>query len=151
VQAAGGVVSVAAPFEALAGDDLYNLRRDAEGVPYNRAARLRAPAPSAAQAASVYVMLLNAGATNLGAWLQHGGRSIRVVNGAGQGLTEVQARYKEPTAVAQSEIIVCAGAIELGVPARLVAPGRGASTIRPTPGGLATWLTLEQARMELSI
>lgn len=151
VQNAGRSVTVAAPFDALAGEDLYNLRRDAEGVPYTRAATLKAPASNAAQAASAHVMLLNAGATNLGAWLQHGGRSIRVVNGAGQGLTDVQARYKEPTTVAQSEIVVCAGAIELGVPARLIAPGRGASTIRPTPGGAARWLTLEKAQLEFGL
>lgn len=151
VQAAGRGVAAAAPFDALAGEDLYNLRRDAEGVPYTRAATLKAPAVNAAQTAFVHAMLVNAGATMQGAWLQHGGRSIRVVNGAGQGLTDVQARYKEPTTVAQSEIVVCAGAVELGVPARLIAPGRGASTIRPTPGGCAKWLTLEQAQVELGL
>lgn len=151
VQAAGGAVAVAAPFDTLAGEDLYNLRRDAEGVPYTRAATLKEPAAGAAQAAYVHAILLNAGATNLGAWLQHGGQSIRIVNGAGQGLTDVQREYKEPTTIAQSDIVVCAGAIELGVPARLIAPGRGASTIRPTPGGTARWLTLEQAQMELGI
>jgi len=151
VQGAGGAVAAAAPFDVLAGEDLYNLRRDAEGVPYTRAATLRTPAPNAAQAAALHVMLLNAGATHQGAWLQHGGQLIRIVNGAGQGLRDVQARYKEPTTVAQSEIVVCAGAIELGVPARLIAPGRGASTIRPTPGGGARWLTLEEAQAELGL
>lgn len=53
--------------------------------------------------------------------------------------------------IGQSEIVVCAGAIELGVPAKLIAPGRGASTIRPTPGGSAWWLTLERARVELGL
>jgi len=147
----GGAVAVASPFDALAGEDLYNLRRDAEGVPYTRAATLKEPAASAAQAAYVHVMLLNAGATNLGAWLQHGGQSIRVVNGAGQGLADVQGGYKEPTTVEQSEIVVCAGAIELGVPAKLIDPGRGASTVRPTPGGSARWLTLEQTQVELGL
>jgi hypothetical protein len=149
--AAGDAVAVAAPFDALAGEDLYNLRREAEGIPYTRAATLKAPPASAAQAAYVHVMLLNAGATNLGAWLQHGGRSIRVVNGAGQGLTDVQGRYKEPPTVAQSDIVVCAGAIELGVPARVIAPGRGGSTIRPAPGGSTRWLTLEQSQAELGL
>ncbi len=151
VQATGGTVPVAAPFDALAGEDLYNLRRDAEGIPYTRAAKLKSPARSAAQAAYVHLMLLNAGATNLGAWLQHGGQSIRIVNGAGEGLTDVQARYKEPTTVTQSEIVVCAGATDLGVPGRLIAPGRGASTIRPTPGGGSRWLTLEQAQLEFDL
>ena len=47
-----------------------------------------------------------------GRWLQHTVDRSGIVNGAGQGLTDVQARYKEPTTVAQSEIVVCAGAIE---------------------------------------
>src|SRR5262249_8280408 len=125
--------------------------RDAEGVPYTRAAMLKAPAPSAAQAASVHAMLLNAGATSNGAWLQHGGRSIRVVNGAGQGLMNVQARYKEPTTVVQAEIVEWAGAVELGLPPRLIARGGGASTIRPTPGGSAMWGTLERALVEFGL
>lgn len=151
VQGAGGAVAVAAPFDALAGADLYNLRRDAEGMPYTRAATLKAPAPNAAQAASLHVMLLNAGATNHGAWLEYAGQSIRVVNGAGQGLSDVRARYKEPPTVAQSEVIVCAGSCNLGVPARLIALGRGASMVRPAPGGGARWLTFEEARVELGL
>ena len=151
VQTTGGAVAVANPFEALAGEDLYNLRRDAQGVPYNRAATIKEPAPNAAQAAYVHVMLLNAGATSEGAWLLHGGQSIRVVNGAGQGLTVLQGGYKEPTTIPQSDIVVCAGAIDLGIPAKLIAPGRGASMIRPTPGGSSKWLTLEQAQKELGL
>ena len=96
-------------------------------------------------------MLLNAGATSRGAWLQYRGHSIRVVNGAGEGLTDVKGRYKEPTTVEQSEIVVCAGAIELGVPAKLIAPGRGESTIRPTPGGGSKWLTTKRAQEELGL
>jgi hypothetical protein len=151
MQSAGGAVTVSAPFDALQGDDLYNLRRDAQGVPYTRAATLKTPPSSAAQAAYIHVMLLNAGATNVGAWLQHGGQSIRVVNGAGRGLADVQGGFKEPTTVAQPEIVVCAGAINFGVPAKLIAPGRGASTIRPTPGGGARWMTLEQAQVDLGL
>ena len=149
--AGGGAIAPATTPDAMAGEDLYDLRRDAEGLPYTRAATLKDPAPTAAQTALVHMMLLNAGATKQGAWLEHGGRSIRVVNGAGQGLADVQARYNEPTTVSQSEIVVCAGAVDLGVPATVIALGRGASTIRPTPGGGATWLTLEQARVELAL
>ncbi|MFZ0928496.1 MAG: hypothetical protein WAN11_07840 [Syntrophobacteraceae bacterium] len=147
----GGAAAVAAPFDTLAGEDLYNLRRDAEGVPYTCAATIKAPGTNAAHAAFVYMMLLNAGAKSEGAWLLHGGKSIRVVNGAGQGLTVLQGEYKEPTTVPQPDIIVCAGAFDLGVPAKLIAPGRGASMIRPTPGGTAKWLTFDQAQMELGL
>ena len=151
VEADGGVVQVSAPFDALDVEDLYNLRRDAEGLPYTRAATLKAPLPNATQAASTHVMLLNGGATKLGAWLQYRGQSIRVVNGAGRGLKDVQAQYREPTTAMKSDIVVCAGAFELGVPARVISTGRGASMIRPTPGGGAMWLTFDQAREALGI
>lgn len=148
LQSTGATVGIPATPDALSGDELYNLRQDAEGVPYTRAATLKAPAPNAGQAALVHTMLLNAGATQRGAWLEHGGRSIRVVNGAGQGLADVQSRYKEPTTVPQPEIVVCAGAIHLGVPATIVPSGHGASVVRPAPGGGARWLTLEEAHAE---
>lgn len=147
---AGHTSAILPNSNVLTGGDLYDLRRDAEGVPYTRAAMLKAPTQNAAQAAFVHLMLLNAGATQHGALLHYGGRSIRVVNGAGKGLTQVQEQYKEPTPT-QAEIVVCAGAIDLGVPAKLIASGRGMSTIRPTPGGGARWLTFEQARVELAL
>src|SRR5438309_2658924 len=87
-QGAGHLVNAAAPFDALEMDDLYNLRRDAEGIPYTHAADQKVPAADAAQAAYVHVVLLNAGATQEGAWLRIGGRSIRIVNGAGPGLND---------------------------------------------------------------
>ena len=138
-------------FDSLLGEDLYNLRRDVEGVPYTRAATLKVPAGDAAQTAFAYAMFLNAGATIQGAWLEYKGRSIRIVNGAGQGLEDLKERYKEPPTVTQSEIVVCAGAIDFGVPGKLIASGRGASTIRPAPGGDARWLTLETAQAEFAL
>jgi hypothetical protein len=65
----GGRISPNASPDVLAGDALYDLRRDAEGVPYNRAAVLKAPASGAAQAAFMHSKLLSAGATQDGAWL----------------------------------------------------------------------------------
>jgi hypothetical protein len=149
--AAGDTVAVQVPFDTLAGEDLYNIRRDAEGIPYTRAGTLKEPPPNAAQSAYMHMTLLNAGATNDGAWLRHCGKSIRIINGAGQGLADIQGRYKEPPTLMQPDMIVCAGAIDLGVPARVIAPGRGASTIRPAPGGSIKWLTIEQARVELDL
>jgi hypothetical protein len=148
---AGCSASVAAPFDSLEGGDLYNLRRDAEGVPYTRAATLTAPDSSASQAAYAYMILLNAGAMHLGSWLHYGGLSIRVVNGGGQGLTDVQGRYKEPPAATQPDIVLCAGAKRLGVPPKIVPTGYGSSTIRPAPGGSAKWLTFEEAVGELGL
>ena len=139
------------PSSALGVEDLYNLRRDAEGVPYDRAARKNEPSPDAAQAASAHLRLLNANATCKGPWYEHDGRVVRVVQGAGQGLSVLRERYAEGPAVEQPDVVICAGAVDLGVPGRLVESGRGHSVVRPAPGGDARWLTLEQAHEELNL
>lgn len=151
MQADGGVVPTTATPNAWVGEDLYKLRQDAEGIPYYRAARKKEPDPAAAQTAFAHMILLNAGATFQGPWLEYAGHAIRIVNGAGRGLMQVKEEYKEPTIPLQPEIVVCAGATELGVPAKLIAAGRGTSMVRPSSGGVARWLTLDQARTELAI
>lgn len=105
----------------------------------------------AAQAAFAHAMLTDAGATIHGAWKLHAGRSVRIVNGAGRGLADVQATYREPPSVVQSEIIVCAGALDLGVPAALIATGRDKSVVRPDSADQACWYTLDQAREEFGL
>jgi hypothetical protein len=137
--------------DALGATDLYNLRRDAEGRPYTDAAQLKAPHPTAAQAACLHLKLLAAGATQRGAWLDLRGRSIRIVNGAGQGLTTVQSQFKEPATAPQADIVVCAGSIDLGVPGPLISHGRATSIVRPSGGGTAKWITFEQATTEFGL
>jgi SIR2-like domain len=133
------------------GEELYDLRRDAEGVPYNRAAKQKGPSPEAAQAALAHLLLTQANATREGAWYRLNGKTIRVVHGGGQLLSTVRERYDEPTALASPDIVICAGAMDLGVPAKLIPSGAGASVVRPAKGGSAKWLTLEQARVELGL
>jgi hypothetical protein len=137
--------------EDLAGDALYNLRRDAEGTPYHRAGTAKLPSPSAAVVSYLHICLLRVGATRRGAWLLLGGQSIRIVNGAGQDLRTVQSGYKEPSTLEQSEIVICAGAVNLGVPARIIPAGRGASIVRPSPGGSARWITSDDAKTEFAL
>jgi hypothetical protein len=137
--------------DGLSGDDLYDLRCDGEGVPYNRAAAHKVPPTSAGEVALAHMQLLHAGAARQGAWLEYKGLSIRVVNGAGQGLSTIQSAYKEPSTLEQAEIVICAGAINLGVPARVVAMGRGASVVRPGAGGPARWMTRDEALAELGL
>ena len=136
---------------ALSCDELYDGRRDAEGVPYNRAAQTKEPMAVSAQAAFVHHLLLQAGATHEGSWYLKEGRRIRVVHGAGQAMNTVRQRYNEPPAAAQPDIVVCAGAMDLAVPGNLMKPGEGQSVVRPLGGGSAQWLTLEQARGDLAI
>jgi len=149
--AAGTPIAATANPDGLSCNDLYDLRRDAQGVPYTRAATLKAPTVDSAQAAFVHLKLLNAGAVKHGPWLEHAGRSIRVVNGAGQGLEEVKSRFKEPATMTQADFIVCAGALKLGVPAKLIPVGRSASVLRPAGGIGSEWLTHDEAEAALGI
>lgn len=139
------------PGADLGCEDLYNLRRDGEGVPYHRAAQKKEPSIDTAQAAYTHLLLLGANAIRRGPWYEHSGRTIRVVQGGGQGLSGVQDRYSEAPTLEQADIVICAGSIDLGVPGKLVASGQGNSMVRPAPGGEARWLTLEQARTELQL
>ena len=128
--------------------DLYNMRRDAEGIPYHRAAQLREPPPMCTQAAFAHLLLLRANPARRAAWYDLGGQSVRVVNGGGQMLSTVRERYLEPPAAVQADVVVCAGATDLGVPGHLISRGYGASTVRPAPGGTSKWITLEAAMDE---
>jgi hypothetical protein len=141
----------AVSLETMECEDLYTLRRDAEGVPYSRAARMKEPPAESAQAAFAHLLLIEASAERAGAWFVHGGKSVRIVHGGGQGLSTVRARYVEPTSAPQADIVVCAGAVDLGVPGYLIPSGRGTSVVRPGGGGGSRWLTLEQAQGELGL
>ncbi|MGD0973439.1 MAG: hypothetical protein ABR866_05085 [Candidatus Korobacteraceae bacterium] len=136
---------------AMSCEELYDCRRDAEGIPYNRAARLKEPSHEAAQASYFHHLLIQAKATPDGAWYKHGGKRVRVIQGAGQGLNSVRDRYKEPPALPQADIVVCAGSLDLGAPGSLIGPGVGASIVRSTGGGGAQWMTLDQARGVMAI
>jgi hypothetical protein len=149
LEADGKVYSAVDP--AMSCEDFYSLRQDAEGIPYHRAATQKAPAAGAAAAAFFHLLLIEAGATRRGSWYEHGGKLIRVVQGAGEAVTAVRERYREPPAARQPDVIVCAGGLDIPVPGHLIASGAGSSVVRPRAGGPVPWLTLEQARGELRI
>jgi hypothetical protein len=137
--------------DSMAGPALYDLRRDGEGVPYTTAARSRSPSPASAQTASFQLTLLAAGASQAGAWFKFSGKQIRVINGAGQALSRVRDQYKEPASASQPDIVVCAGSIDIGVPATLIPHASPMSIVRARGGGVAKWMTIEQAKAELAI
>jgi hypothetical protein len=132
-------------------EELYSFRQDAEGVPYHRAAKLKAPPSGAAAAAFLHLLLIEAKAPRRGPWYECGGRLVRIVQGAGEAISTVRERYKEPPAVAQPDVVICAGALDIPVPGHLIASGAGASVVRPGAGGGIPWLTVEKARGELKI
>jgi hypothetical protein len=74
-----------------------------------------------------------------------------VVHGAGQALHTVRERYTEPPGSPQPDIVVCAGSQVPAVKGKLISSGTGSSIVRPSGGGTARWMTLEQARGELGI
>jgi hypothetical protein len=132
-------------------EELYDLRRDAEGTPYDRAARTKQPPVHAASAAFLQSLLLQAHAVRQGAWYEYDGKRVRVVQGAGEGINTVRDRYKEPPAAIQPDVIVCAGALALPIPGHLISSGAGTSVVRPASGGVIPWLTIEQARAEFHL
>jgi hypothetical protein len=132
-------------------EEFYSFRQDAEGTPYHRAARLKAPPSGAAAAAFLHLLLIQANAARRGSWYEYGGKRIRVVQGVGEAISTVRERYKEPPAALQPDVVVCAGALDIPIPGYLIASGAGASVVRPSAGGGTPWLTLEKARGELKI
>lgn len=137
--------------DALDCEALYNLRRDVEGLPYTQAAARKSPPEGAGAAAYSHIKLLSAGAIQEGAWLTFKGYTVRVVNGAGRGLNDMRENHLEPSSVTQPDIVLCAGSIDLGVPAKLIDTGKGDSIVSPSPGAGARWLTHEQAFPELGL
>ncbi|RJG40827.1 SIR2 family protein [Mesorhizobium sp. DCY119] len=136
---------------ALSCDQIFDLRRDAQGVSYSHAATLKEPPAGAAEAAFAHIQLLSAGAVAGGSWLNVAGRSVRIVNGQGQGIDQMREGHKEPTTLTQADIVLCAGAVDLGVPAKLIASGKGSSVVSPAAGGGASWLTRASALAELGL
>lgn len=127
---------------------LYGLRRDAEGVPAGQPATRSKPIQCEAVGA-FHLLLRQAGATHSPTGYDLGGRSIRVINGAGAVLSQLQARFVEAPAVDPTDIVVAAGATNLPLPASIVRPGHAGSIVRPT--ALGDWFDLDGARLELGI
>lgn len=133
------------------GASLYDCRRDAEGVPNNRAAQLREPPPHAEQAAYFHHLIAEAAEAREGSWYVLHGRRVRVLQGCGRGLTTIRQQFNESPAIVQPDVVVCAGALDVPVPGRLVATGQGNSIVRAGRGGSAKWMTDEQAKVELGL
>lgn len=131
----------------LGSEELYDLRRDAEGVPATAAATLRNPGPSEVLGYA-HLLLRRAGASQTPVGYDLAGRRIRVVNGSGMLLQTVQDRFRE-TPFEVADIVVCAGATDVGLPLNVVREGRPGDIIRPSAS--AAWLDLPAARRELEV
>jgi hypothetical protein len=151
LEAARGVPSDPAWFDPpdLNAGELYGLRRDAEGVPSTKPARLRQP--TACEVLGMFhLLLISAGATsNAGGYLLDG-KQIRVINGAGRVLSTLMDEFAdEPPVVSAADMVVAVGATDLPYPGSVVRPRTPRGVIRGAPGG--TWLDFETARTHLGV
>lgn len=132
----------------LSGEDLYDWRRDAEGIPSGKPATSRSP-EKVDLLGYFHLLLLRAGAVRQVRGYTLAGQSIRVINGAGSDLNTVAKRFIEAPAAATADVFVAAGSVDLGLPSHLLRPGTAGSVVRPAAGG--KWLTIEQAQVELGV
>lgn len=134
--------------EGLDGEALYDWRRDAEGVPAGEPAMTKKP-QNVDLLGFFHLLLRSAGALQQSSGYTLGGRSIRVINGAGFDLSTVSRRFTEAPAVPTADVFVATGSLDLVVPSHVIRPGTAGSVVRP--GASGKWLTLEQARAELDV
>ncbi len=127
----------------------YEWRRDAEGRNSREPCKLTAPSEIHEAVALAHVLLRNAGGTPEASWYDHNQAKVRVVNWAGRNLEEARVHFVDGAALAEPDYVVCAGAMDLIVPANIVRDAEPPSVVRP--GSKARWLTLEQAILELSL
>jgi hypothetical protein len=131
-------------------EDIYAWRRDAEGQPIGRPARSRSPRGDCQSVAFFHLALRHSGASLEGSLYRFNDTLIRVVNGAGRWLPEMQAEYsREVPAAPEPDIVFCVGSDDLGVPGNIVRSGTASTTIRPAPRG--RWLDSDDARVLLGI
>ena len=129
-------------------ETLYGLRRDAEGIPSGQPATRSKPSQCEV-VGTFHLMLRRAGATHVPTGYDLGGRSIRVVNGAGSALSQIRTRFVEAPTIAPTDIVVAAGATNLPLPGSVVRPGHAGSFMRPA--ALGNWFDLDGALVELGI
>lgn len=120
-------------------EDLYAWRRDAEGQPVGRAARLRSPRGDCQSLAFFHLALRRCGAVPEGSLYRHKGSLVRVVNGAGRWLPDMQSEYSREVPVPpEADIVLCVGSDDLGVPSHIIRGGTSSTTLRPAARG--KWL-----------
>lgn len=134
--------------EAFDSASLYELRRDAEGVPAGSPAVKSQPSQCEVLGA-FHLMLRRAGAAQTPRGYLLAGTSVRVVNGAGTALSKLKARFAEAPAAVGADVVVAPGAIDLPMPANVVRNGQAGSFMRPAPAN--NWYDLEGGAARLGL
>lgn len=130
-------------------DELYALRRDAEGIPSTNPARRKIP-ENCEVLGYFHLLVKKAGAIAVPGGYTLNGKTLRIINGSGKLLSTIQDEFsKEPPAAANAEIVACVGATDFGLPDNVVRSGRNGDIIRPALPG--TWVDVQSARRLLQI
>lgn len=116
-------------------DDLYDLRRDSEGVSRNFAAVTREPQQGSSAAAYTHLRLSDFGAQLEGSWWVKDDKRIRIVNGAGRSLSEVKKDHQTPPTRTTADVVICAGSEDYGLPSNISRSGTPGNLIRPENSG----------------
>lgn len=127
---------------------LYQWRRDAEGKPQGSPAMKLNP-ENTDLFGFFHLIMCRAGAQRTAVGYELNGTRVRVVNGAGSVLSTMRAKFAEPPAWAEEDLVVAVGATDLGLPSNVVREGRPGDVVRSQP--LARWIDFEGAREELHI
>lgn len=150
IQMSGGPFQGAVALPAnLSTDDLYSLRRAFSGSPATDVTRVKRPDVQMHIAGATHLLLMSGGALLDGPVYVLNGTTIRLVNGAGQVISEVRSRFAGEGGTAVSvDYVICAGARDDGGVPPSVVRGQGpVSVVRA--GNHGNWLTDEQARAKL--
>jgi hypothetical protein len=126
-------------------NDLFSLRRDSCGHPFGSVTTEKRPTQAMRLAGATHLLLIGKGAKQEGGRYTLRGRRVRVVNGAGQLISESRALFSdEPVPTEPDDFVVCAGAEDDGgAPPNVVGRLRDPNIIRP--GSAAEWMTAVQA------
>lgn len=133
----------------LSDDELHLLRRDACGARRDEALRTKRPEPHQRMVGAAHLWLASNGAVLNGPFFVCAGKRARVIDGAGQTLSQVRRTHLQSVAEI-SDVVICAGAIDDGgVPEDIVRGGAAPTITRQGVGG--HWVTLNGARVVLGV
>jgi hypothetical protein len=137
---------------SLSMNQLYTLRRDFAGVPSTGVARTMEPSESHVAIGSLVTTIIEAGGSMSGQCFLVNGQTVRVLNGAGYFVHEVQNLFATDAVAAlyPAEVYACVGANDDGgVPHHLTRMPAPATIVRSGISG--DWTTYEGALNTLGI
>ena len=130
-------------------EDLFAIRRDSEGAPPDTMPRKLKPTDDMTAVGAAHLILLGKGAAAAGPLYEIHGKRVRVVQGAGLSLAQAKKKYRsKPFPPSSHDLVVCAGAFDLGTPPDVVRPAETGSVVRT--GNANRWVVLGELLNEVS-